>query len=67
MELFEATFNQELDKTFIEIDERAATTVMLVSGGYPEPYEKGKLISEYISQNSSNSFVLIPKKVSAQK
>ena len=44
VDLFEATFHQELDKTFIEIDERAATTVMLVSGGYPEPYEKGKLI-----------------------
>ena len=44
VDLFEATFHQELDKTFIEIDERAATTVMLVSGGYPEAYEKGKLI-----------------------
>ena len=44
VDLFEATFNQELDKTSIEIDERAATTVMLVSGGYPEAYEKGKLI-----------------------
>ena len=44
VDLFEATFNQELDKTFIEIDKRAATTVMLVSGGYPEAYEKGKLI-----------------------
>ena len=44
VDLFEATFHQELDKTSIEIDERAATTVMLVSGGYPEPYEKGKLI-----------------------
>ena len=44
VDLFEATFHQELDKTFIEIDESAATTVMLVSGGYPEAYEKGKLI-----------------------
>tara|TARA_B110000305_G_scaffold72496_1_gene81339 strand:- start:1328 stop:2602 length:1275 start_codon:yes stop_codon:yes gene_type:complete len=44
VDLFEATFHQELDKTSIEIDERAATTVMLVSGGYPEAYEKGKLI-----------------------
>ncbi|RKE98847.1 phosphoribosylamine--glycine ligase [Ichthyenterobacterium magnum] len=43
--LFTAVSNQTLDEVEIEIDERAATTIMLVSGGYPEAYEKGKEIS----------------------
>ena len=42
--LFEATYQQRLNEVTIEIDERAATTVMVVSGGYPETYEKGKEI-----------------------
>ncbi|TDU43554.1 phosphoribosylamine--glycine ligase [Gelidibacter sediminis] len=45
VEIFQAIANQKLDKIKIEIDERAATTVMLVSGGYPEAYEKGKEIT----------------------
>ena len=44
VEVFQAVANQTLDTIDIEIDERAATTVMLVSGGYPEAYEKGKEI-----------------------
>ncbi|MDC8005063.1 phosphoribosylamine--glycine ligase [Aureisphaera galaxeae] len=43
--LLEATATQSLDAVALEIDERAATTVMAVSGGYPEAYEKGKEIT----------------------
>lgn len=43
--LFEAIANETLGDMEIELDERTATTVMLVSGGYPEDYEKGKVIT----------------------
>jgi len=45
VEILQAISNETLDKISIEIDERAATTIMLVSGGYPEAYEKGKEIT----------------------
>ena len=45
VEILQAMANGTLDKINIEIDERAATTIMLVSGGYPEAYEKGKVIT----------------------
>lgn len=43
--LLRATSSQSLNREHLEIDEKAATTVMLVSGGYPEGYEKGMVIS----------------------
>lgn len=43
--LFKHVAEQTLDKANLEIDPRTATTVMTVSGGYPEAYEKGKEIT----------------------
>lgn len=44
-DLFEGIANNSLNECSIEIDDRFSTAVFLVSGGYPESYEKGKLIS----------------------
>ena len=43
--LLQATASENLGSLPLQIDDRAAATVMLVSGGYPEAYEKGKSIS----------------------
>ena len=43
--LFVATADRTLDRQQIAISPQTATTVMLVSGGYPGSYEKGKIIS----------------------
>lgn len=55
LELFIAVGNQTLDKLEIEFDERYATTVMMVAGGYPEKYQKGNFIT--IPNNLSDCFV----------
>lgn len=42
--LLENVATETLSESDLEIDERVATTVMMVSGGYPEDYQKGFVI-----------------------
>ena len=45
IEVFKSTVDGQLSTVDIQIDERAATTIILASGGYPENFEKGKVIT----------------------
>lgn len=56
VDLFKATANVNLDKVNLEIDEQSATTVVVVSGGYPDAYEKGKEITGTEKINNSIVF-----------
>lgn len=55
VDLLEGVANGNLNEKTIEFDERTAVTVMLVSGGYPEEFEKGKVISGF--ENIEGSIV----------
>ena len=47
LELLVALSEGRLNEMEIKISKKAATTIMLVSGGYPEAYEKGKVINGF--------------------
>jgi len=55
-ELIEGVAKGDLAERKIEIDERFVTTIMLVSGGYPGSYEKGKIIHGLDLTNGSVIF-----------
>ncbi len=44
LDLFEGVASNTLSERDVQFDERSAATVMMVSRGYPEAYEKGKQI-----------------------
>lgn len=44
LDLFEGVVTNTLSERDIQFDDRSAATIMMVSGGYPEEYEKGKQI-----------------------
>ena len=56
VDLFEGVANQTLGEKSYKVTSQTATTVMLVSGGYPEAYEKGKEITGFDSVDDSIVF-----------
>lgn len=44
LDLFEGVATNTLSERDVQFDDRSVSTVMMVSGGYPETYEKGKQI-----------------------
>ena len=56
VDLLEGVASGNLNEKMIQIDDRSAVTVMLVSGGYPEKFEKGKIISGLESVDGSFVF-----------
>ncbi|MDC3366142.1 phosphoribosylamine--glycine ligase [Flavobacteriaceae bacterium] len=55
-DLFDGVANQNLGEKEFSVTDKIATTVMLVSGGYPESYEKGAVISGLDNRKDSIIF-----------
>ncbi len=56
VELLDSLFNGKLDDISIQLEPQTTATVMLVSGGYPEKYEKGKVMTGIESVENSIVF-----------
>lgn len=66
VELLDLAAQQRLSEAKIKISEQFATTVMLVSKGYPEEYEKGKIIKNLDQVQNAIPFQAGTKKVGDQ-
>ncbi len=55
--LFKTTAAQKLDTVTIETDQRSAATVVAVSGGYPNDYEKGMVIDGLDLVQEEDAFI----------
>ncbi|TXD49690.1 phosphoribosylamine--glycine ligase [Polaribacter sp. IC073] len=55
-DLFEGVAHQNLHEKSFSVTDKTATTVMLVSGGYPEAYEKNKEIKGFDAVDESIVF-----------
>jgi phosphoribosylamine--glycine ligase len=56
LDLFIGVGNGTLNEKEFSVDKRSATTVMVVSGGYPGDYEKGKVITGLEKVDDSMAF-----------
>ena len=57
VELFEGVVNGNLNDIEMILDKRTVTSVILVSGGYPESYEKGFPIQGLETEADSNTLI----------
>ncbi len=57
VDLFDSLFDGTLSQHEVQVDSRAAATVVMASGGYPEAYEKGKVIAGLGAHGESLCFL----------
>ncbi len=54
--LFDSVVQNRIPETSLELDDRAATTIVMASGGYPGAYQKGHVISGWDQVDQSMVF-----------
>ena len=63
LNLFNSMGSTEFEDIKLQIDDRHAATIIMVSGGYPQDYEKNKIIAGLIEETDSLIFHAGTKKV----